>query len=74
MFLFDIKSGLSLEIKPFQNQNGKGYKHLAPDGSGWKDFRLKNGKVKRTIIKGHQHEELKNTLHGIMERNKMSES
>ncbi len=74
MELFDIRSGLALEIKPFKNRSGKGYRHIAPDGSGWADIRLNDGSVKRTVIKGRQYEELKNTLHGIMERNKMSES
>ncbi len=71
MFLFDRSSGLSLNIRPFKNKYSRGYTHLAPDGSGWRDVRLKNGKVKRTIIKGRKYNEFKNTLNKIMERNKM---
>jgi len=74
MELFDRTSGLAFRIVTVKNQHGRGWKHIAPDGSGWIDFKLKDGKVKRTVVKGYLYNDLKNTIDRVMERNKMSES
>ncbi len=72
MELFDKISGLAIRIVAVKNQYGRGWKHVAPDGSGWVDFKFKNGKVKRTVIKGYLYGDLKSTINRIMERNQMT--
>jgi hypothetical protein len=71
MFITDIISMLSFEITPFKNKLCRGYKHLAPDGSGWKDTKFKNGEIKRKIIKGKQYNELQTIIDRMMASNKM---